>query len=70
VEPPAVKQAVLAGVRVQVGDAADHEPARQLVGLFFELNTVKPISATQPGDPALSCLVIDGVGVLNRHPAV
>jgi hypothetical protein len=46
--PKQVEQGRLTGadIRCQVGDASDHQPPGHLLGLLFEVNAVKSISAT------------------------
>ena len=74
VEPPDVEQGALPAAcfaRVEVGDAAHHQPAGHPVGFFCAANAVKGISATSAREiHAAGGLVEDRVGVLDRGPRV
>src|SRR3954468_20578072 len=73
VEAPHVKQGglpVAAGL-VEVGDAAHHQPARDLFGGFAGAERgERDLGDLGPRDPLVGGFVVDGVGVFDRGPGV
>ena len=71
VETPGVEQGALPVVAamVEVGDAAYHQPARDLLAAFLGAERGEPdLGDLGPGDPPLGRFVVNGVGVLDRNP--
>ena len=73
VEAPGVEQGLLPVARcgVEVGDAAHHQPALDLLGgLAGAERGESDLGDLGAGDPLLGGFVVDGVGVLDRGPGV
>lgn len=68
---PGVEQGGLpvAAVVVEVGDASDHQPARDVLGgLAGAERGERDLGDLGARDPPLGSLVVDGVGVLDGRP--
>src|SRR6478735_7380159 len=71
VEPPGVEERGLPGVgaRVEVGDAAYHQPARDpLGGLAGAKRGESDLGDLSARDPLPGGFVVDGIGVLDGYP--
>src|SRR6185312_2378570 len=73
VEAPGVEQGLLAitGGGVEVGDAAHHQPAGDLLGgLAGAERGEGDLGDLSTRDPSAGVFVVDGVGVFDRSPGV